>query len=93
MRDLQRGINISRYVSTDGIGFGIAAAARVEGREARNRVIAEAAAIAGETFADMEAALLAMGAAARQVEVPKYVMPPPLYPTGNIAKQKRRRKL
>lgn len=92
--ELNAGIDLTNVT----IGFNLApkAAAREEEREARNRAIAEAAAAAGETFADMEAALIAMGAAAQraaQAAQAAYVIPPPKPWGGNVATQKRPRKL
>lgn len=47
----------------------------------------------GLAFDDMAETMRRMGDAVRNSASHGYVMPPPPYPTGNIATQKRRRKL
>jgi len=87
MQDLEQGVDISHVVT-----IGVDAEWDDE-REARNRAIADAAATAGQYFADMEAALLAFGEAVSSSGSRGYVMPSPKPWAGNIATQKRRRKL
>lgn len=107
LKDLASAINLSQVVTIElppqaGLTtvaniehrtMAIEAAAREEEREARNRAMTEAAAAMGREVADMEAALIAMGAAARN-SIPAITKPTPTPPwAGNIATQKRRRKL
>lgn len=89
--ELNAGIRIT-MMATDGFNLAIEAAAREDERQARNRAITEAAALAGQSFADMEAALMAFGEAAHKAAT-TYTAPPPKPWAGNIATQKRRRKL
>lgn len=84
--ELNAGIDLSQVVT-----IGVDAAWENK-RAARNRAIADAAAAASQSFADMEAALLAFGEAAHKAS-PTYPAPPPKPWAGNIATQKRRRKL
>lgn len=98
--ELNAGVDLSNAVTIDGYSptpwphMTPEAAAREEERQARNAAISEAAKAAGQSFADMEAAFMAFTHAASKCNVPDYTKPTPTPPwAGNIATQKRRKKL
>lgn len=93
-KELAAGLNISHVVTIElPPQAGLTTVAREEDHDAAKHALGEMAAVTGVDIDALAAALNALGNAAPDWGEPTYVMPPPKPWAGNIATQKRRRKL
>lgn len=86
--ELNAGVDLSGYITTDGLQM-----QSPDQPKTMTESLQEMAAATGMSAEEIMDLLAKAGAAPKKARIPKYVMPAPPYPTGNIATQKRRRKL
>ena len=86
--ELNAGVDLSGYITTDGLQM-----QSTDQPKTMTESLQQMAAATGMSAEEIMDLLAKAGAGPKKARIPKYVMPAPPYPVGNIATQKRRRKL
>lgn len=86
--ELNAGVDLSGYITTDGLQM-----QSPDQPKTMTESLQEMAAATGMSVEEIMDLLAKAGAGPKKARIPKYVMPAPPYPAGNIATQKRRKRL